>query len=92
MRISIFQKLLESLGTKHKTVREGDATIIDKEKFDGATILGEGSVKICERGQIIGIYCQHCKRASLLWSQKKNKKTTRKYFMKKNPKRAQWKK
>ena len=61
--------------TKYKTGREGDATIIHTEKFDGERILGEGLVKICERGQIMGIYCQHYKRAWLLWkSQKKTKR------------------
>ena len=38
------------VGTKYKTGREGDATIIHTEKFDDPTMLGEGSVRICERG------------------------------------------
>ena len=84
--------VVESLGTKYKTVREGDATIIDIEKFDGPTMLGEGSVRICERGADHGNILPALQESLVIVQSEKNEKTIRKYFMKKNPKRAQWKK
>ena len=85
--------VVESLGTKYKTVREGDATIIHTEKFDDPTMLGEGSVRICERGADHGNILPALQESLVIVEEsEKNEKTTRKYFMKKNPKRAQWKK
>ena len=78
--------------TKYKTGREGDATIIHTEKFYGARILGEGSVRICERGADHGNILPALQESLVIVESEKNEKTTRKYFMKKNPKRAQWKK
>ena len=40
--------VMECLGTRDKTEREGDATMIHKEEFSDATKVGEGSEKICE--------------------------------------------
>ena len=43
--------VMECLGTRDKTEREGDATMIHKEEFSDATKVGEGSEKICEIGR-----------------------------------------
>ena len=55
-------------------------------------MLGEGSVRICERGADHGNILPALQESLIFVQSEKNEKTTRKYFMKKNPKRAQWKK
>ena len=67
--------VMESLGTKYKTVREGDAT---KKSLMTQQCLGRVQLGYVRGGQIMGIYCQYCKRAWFLCNQKKKRKDDQK--------------